>query len=117
MENQTLDLSQCAGSERLHRVSRRFLITEGCKYLADKAACYWLIDAASSHIAEIGTSDWFVLVRLVVKDSRAVLTYEDGNGNTYAKQEIEYTDFPLKEIKLYACWDGTHWVLMLPSEY
>jgi hypothetical protein len=56
-------------------------------------------------------------VRLVVKDSRAVLTYEDGNGNTYAKQEIEYTDFPLEEIKVYACWDGTHWMLMLPSEY
>lgn len=28
-----------------------------------------------------------------------------------------YTDFPLKEITLYACWDGDHWVTMLPSEY
>jgi hypothetical protein len=24
---------------------------------------------------------------------------------------------PLDQISLYACWDGRHWVIMLPSEY
>ena len=32
-------------------------------------------------------------------------------------QEIEFTDFPFPSIALYGCWDGEHWVLMLPREY
>lgn len=72
---------------------------------------------AASHLDEIGTVDWFVLVKLRVKDSRAVMIYEDGNGYEHARQEIAYTDFPLSVIQLYACWAGEHWVLMLPSEY
>jgi hypothetical protein len=45
------------------------------------------------------------------------MIYEDGNGNEHARQAIPYTDFPLSEITLYACWDQEHWVIMLPSEY
>ncbi len=32
-------------------------------------------------------------------------------------QGINYTDFPLDEIKLYVCYDGEFWCVMLPSEY
>jgi hypothetical protein len=42
---------------------------------------------------------------------------EDGSGSEHARQEIPYTDFPMYAISLYACWDGEHWVIMLPSEY
>ena len=49
--------------------------------------------------------------------SSAVLKIDDGNGYVYATQNIEYTDFPLNEIKLYCCFDGEHWVIMLTSEY
>ncbi|CAN1484479.1 hypothetical protein MCEMAEM4_00007 [Burkholderiaceae bacterium] len=35
----------------------------------------------------------------------------------YARQKIEYTDFPLSEIKLYCQFDGEYWVIMLTSEY
>ncbi len=48
---------------------------------------------------------------------KAVLTLDDGNGGIRASQQIPFTDFPLAEQVLYACWDGNHWVLMLPSEY
>ena len=41
----------------------------------------------------------------------------DGSGSEHARQEIPYTDFPMQAISLYACWDGEHWVIMLPSEY
>jgi hypothetical protein len=112
-----LDFTQFTGTQCYYRVSRQFVVTDGCKYLAENAACYWLFDTVSCHIAESKTEDWFILVRLEVADSRAVLSYEDGNGNVYARQEIEYTDFPLDQITLYACWDGERWVLMLPSEY
>ena len=71
----------------------------------------------ASYLLEIGTDDWFVLVRLVVNGSKGTLTLEDGNGGVRAQQDIGYTDFPLQKQVLYANWDGGHWVLMLPSEY
>ena len=77
-----------AGFVRFWRVARQFIITDSVKYLAETAACFWLIDAAISHLLEIGTADWFVLVRTEVSDSSAVMIYEDGNGSEYARQAI-----------------------------
>jgi len=110
-------LTQFTGTERYYRISRRHLLTDGTKYLADNAECFWMMDAVASHLMEIGTADWFVVIETTVNDARALMVYEDGNGNEYARQEIPYTDLPLAAITLYACWDGQHWVIMLPSEY
>lgn len=111
------DLAQFTGTEGYYRLNRRCLITDGAKYLADSAQAYWLLDTAASYLLELGTADWFVLVRLNVKDYRAELTLEDGNGGVRARQQIPYTDFPADQQVLYANWDGEHWVIMLPSEY
>lgn len=111
------NLAQFTGTERYYRLNRKCVYTDGTKYLANTAGAYWLLDAAASYLLEIGLDDWFVLVRLVVNDSKAVLTLEDGNGSVRAQQNIGYTDFPLGAQVLYACWDSEHWVLMLPSEY
>ena len=110
-------LSYFTGTTAYYRISSRHLLTDGTKYVAEAAGAFWLMDAAASHLDEIGTADWFVLIKLEVKDSRAVMIYEDGNGHEHARQEIAYTDFPMPGIQLYACCDGEHWVLMLPSEY
>lgn len=110
-------LSHFTGTERYYRISRRHLLTVGTKYLAEEAECFWMMDAVASHLSEIGTADWFVLVRVTVQGTRAAMVYEDGNGHEHARQEIPFTDFPLAEQTLYACWDGEHWVIMLPSEY
>jgi len=112
-----LMLSQFTGTEHYYRLNRRCLFTDGAKYLADQARAYWLLDAAASYLLEIGTADWFVLVRLTVAQRQAELYLEDGNGGIRVSQQISFTDFPLSEQVLYACWDGEHWVLMLPSEY
>ena len=113
----TSQLEQFTGTQGYYRIGRRHLLTDGAKYLADHAHCYWMMDAIASHLSEIGTADWFVLVRVQTKDTRATMVYEDGNGLEHARQDIPYTDLPLAEITLYACWDGEHWVIMLPSEY
>ena len=55
-------LAQFTGTAQYWRVARQFAITDGVKYLAETAACFWLIDAAISHLLEISTADWFVLV-------------------------------------------------------
>ncbi len=75
------------------------------------------MDAIASHLGEIGTADWFVLVRIQVTEGSAVMIYEDGNEREHARQEIPYTDFPLDSVTLYACWDQEHWIIMLPGEY
>ncbi len=119
-DTETLDattLSQFTGTAQYWRVARQFVITDGVKYLAESAACYWLIDAAISHLLEIGTADWFVLVRVDVSGSSAVMIYEDGNGSEHARQEIASTDLPLSSVRLFAVWDSERWVIMLPSEY
>ena len=110
-------LSMFTGTEKYYRISRRHLLTDGTKYVAETAGAFWMMDAVASHLCEIGTQDWFVLVRVTVTNKTVVMRYEDGNGNLHAEQAIPYTDFPMSEFVLYACWDGKHWVLMLPGEY
>ena len=110
-------LGQFTGTGRYYRISRRHLLTDGTRYLAEQAACFWLMDAIASHLSEIDTAEWFVVIKTTVKRTSAVMVYEDGNGKELARQEIPYTDFPLASITLYACWDQEHWVIMLPSEY
>ena len=110
-------LAQFTGTAQYWRVARQFAITDGVKYLAETAACFWLIDAAISHLLEIGTLAWFVLVRTEVSGSSAVMIYEDGNGLEHARQAIPYTDLQLPSVNLYAVWDSQRWVIMLPSEY
>jgi hypothetical protein len=110
-------LGQFTGTSGYYRISRRHLLTDGTRYLAEQAACFWLMDAIASHLEEIDTDEWFVVIKTTVKRSGAVMVYEDGNGQELARQEIPYTDLPLTHIDLYACWDSEHWVIMLPSEY
>ncbi|MFM7011218.1 MAG: DUF6876 family protein [Betaproteobacteria bacterium] len=110
-------LTQFTGTERYYRLNRKCLLTDGAKYLAEGAGALWLMDSAASYLLELGTDDWFVQVALKVTGSSAVLTLEDGNGGVRAQQAIPYTDFPIPHYTLYACWNGSDWVLMLPSEY
>ena len=110
-------LGQFTGTSKYYKISRRHLLTDGTRYLAEQAACFWLMDAIASHLSEIGTADWFVVIKTTVKRTSAVMVYEDGNGTELARQAIPYTDLPLAHIDLYACWDTEHWVIMLPSEY
>ncbi len=111
------DLAQFTGTTCYYRIGKQHLLTDGAHYLAEQPGCYWIMDAVASHVTEIGTADWFIVVRIEVIDHRAMMRYEDGNGRELAHQAIPYTDFPLQNLTLYAVWDTQHWVIMLPSEY
>ena len=111
------ELDQFIGTTGYHRVSRTAVLTDGARYLAERAHCYWLMDVIVSYLVELDIQDWFVLARLEVSDTKGVVSLEDGNGNVHATQEIPFTDFPLRAARLYANWNGDDWVLMLPSEY
>ena len=97
----TLTLAQFTGTERYYRISRTHLLTDGTKYLAEKGKCFWMMDAVASHLSEIGTEDWFVMVRVSITEIRTLLVYEDGNDHEHARQEIPYRNFPLDSVTLY----------------
>jgi hypothetical protein len=111
------DLSQYYGSDQLYfnPLFRAIKYTQGVQYVSRNGAG-WLIDAILSHAVhnkKVACED-FILAKLTVNlDARsAILTFDDGNGKIVARQKIEYTDFPLKEISFYL--EGK--TLMLPSE-
>lgn len=115
-----LSLLQFTGSTTLYPESLRVInYTDGIKHLADEAEAYWLVDAIASHqtkkLLQNPNLQEFQLWELKVNnDKSAILTCsEDSDCTAVISQEIEYTDFPLPEIKLYLI----HKVLMLPSEY
>ena len=111
------DLAHFTGTTCYYRISTQHLLTDGTHYLAEQGGCFWIMDAVSSHLVEIGTADWFIVVRIEVEDQSAIMRYENGNGRELARQAIPYTDLPPSDLTLYAVWDTEHWVIMLPSEY
>jgi len=123
------NLEHFCGSEQLHRNLLGIRYTDGVKYLAQNAKCYWLIDAIASHqpnVRKIQSLREFKLWFLHVGNShefikpkgknKAVLTCLEDTPTSETKhaviQQIEYTDFPLSEIKLYL----QDKILLLPSE-
>ena len=109
------ELAQFTGTEHYyaHALSR-IKYTDGVKFLAERAACYWLIDKIGlSQRKRALIGQFFQVWKLTAEGSRATLVCDDGNGNVLLTEKIPFTDFPLPEIKLWF----TDNVLILPSEY
>ncbi len=112
------NLALFTGTEQYYRLLPTFVVTDGLKYLMDEADCYWLAQLYASHVVSMdGEENPFTVLKLVRQDNGAVAKIEDGNGRVLASQTVEYTDFPLDQYSLYACWGGEFWVGMLTSEY
>lgn len=112
------DLAYFTGTEHYHRTHPNMLLTDGTKYLVDECGAYWLADVVWSYLSHV--DDRFAVVSLTVSDDSSAqfqMTDDLPANVVYASQHIEYTDFPLKEIKLYIINDGDFWVLLLQSEY
>jgi len=111
-------LSHFCGSEELFRHwLGGMLYTEGVKFLAEQAGAYWLIDAIASHQPKCRRDPMlqeFQAWTLTVKaDRSARLVCERDSGDEAFAQDIEYSDFPLPEIKLFV----ENNTLLLPSEH
>ena len=115
-------LVQATGTEHYWRVfpeNDKFLFTDGVKLMAEMCEAFWLITAVFSWQCEVKVRHeqfqvWILRFKDKERGDDVLLICEDGNNKELARQEIDYTDFPLPEgIKLYL--DGG--VLMLPSEY
>lgn len=87
-QNLQSEFSQFIGTEKLYRITSRHVLTDGAKYLAEQAKCFWLMDAIASHLTR-SYDEHFAVARLIAKDSSAVLTLDDGNDTVFASQQID----------------------------
>lgn len=110
-------LKQFTGSEQIfyNPLFPKFRYTEGVKYLAQAANCYWLLDYifSSQHLKTLQQCPFQVWKLKVTENQAAKLFVEDGNSNLVKSFNLKYTDFPLEQIDLWLVDN----ILLLPSEY
>ena len=109
-------LPDFSGTCRYNPYSLGLHLTDGVKWLAEAAQCYWLLDVVASTqlVRKVRAEELHVhKLKVDLKKQKAVFWVEDGNGNKVYTQRIGYTDFPLPEITLWQIGG----VIMLPSEY
>lgn len=122
-------LAQFTGTECYHRLASGGLLgnvalTDGVKYLADQAGCYWLVSLIVSYQPELAVhSDrrlrefqfWTLTANA---DRTAVLTcIADAGEPPVITHEITLTDFPLPTIQIWVAPEGDMKILYLPSEH
>lgn len=110
------NLAQFTGTTQWfkHPLFSKFRYTDGVRYLAINAECYWLLEFIFGHQADASIKDVPFQVWKLVKDgSKATISIEDGNDNVVKTFQLNYTSFPLEEYSLWMI-DG---VLLLKSEY
>lgn len=109
-------LAYFTGTEEWYRLSPfPFTITEGMKFLADNADCYWLLtDTAAAALSLLKKGKEAMFWTLTVNaDGSADLKGEYDSGIVLYEQHYDRTDFPLKQFKFYVM----DRVFLLPSEY
>ena len=124
------ELAHYCGTTEVYRVAaagKRMVYTEGVRAMAQLCGAYWLIGEiqyglSSRQMAEATSKDErlrdMVFFDLSVEDREGVLTARADSCEPLAyHKEVEFTDFPLDQIDLWAQFDGERWTLMLPSEY
>jgi hypothetical protein len=115
------NLAHAIGSMEYTKHFTGLIFTDGVNQLRQDADAFWLVDAIASYRRKEEFQVWELVVDLETKT--AVLTMKEDTGcPELVKQEIPYTDFPLKSIKFFnqlGSLDGVNpeMILMLTSEY
>ena len=109
-------LAQCTGTEGYHSHWSRLVFTDGVLTLAEVCQAYWLIDAIGSHQPRCRRDSMLREMQFwtlrKVGDGWELICERDTN-DIAIRQKIEYSDFPLDNIRLWVQQN----VILLPSEY
>ena len=108
------ELAQFHGTLQYYKNFTGLVYTDGIMYLAERAACHWLIDLVGSYQPQLRDVP-FQLWRIDVRDDKSALVtmVQDTGQPLKVRQEIPFTDFPMSEFELF-CIDN---VMLLKSEY
>jgi hypothetical protein len=109
------DLTAFIGTENWHRhaINRQMLLTDGVRYFAETAGCYWFLDIVATEVMRFHPMKPFLLVVLDVFEGVADIHVEDGNGARLWHRHIHFTDAPQGQWRCYLADN----VMLLPSEY
>lgn len=109
------DLSAFIGTENWHRhgINRQMLMTDGVKYFAETAGCWWFLDIVATEVMRFHQLKPFLVVVLDACDGVADIHVEDGNGARLWHRHIHFTDAPDGRWRFYLADN----VLLLPGEY
>lgn len=135
------DLRQFTGTAQYWRSGspfHPFLYTDGVQHVASHGEAYWLLDLIGSWQIEPEVKNDPMLLEMqfwtltVNENSTAIAICERDSDDVVVSQNIPYTDFPLREIRLYLAHMENYWnyavedgprsnanygILLLPSEY
>lgn len=119
------ELEQFTGTEAWYPFNlfiKRAYLTDGSRYLAEKAKAYWLMDAIASHQRSLLKRNQVEQKWIVTRQGQGVrLECQDWNGHKLKAQIVPWSNFPLDKCELLAQWtnDESGWmmVIFLPSEY
>ena len=93
------------------------LLTDGCNFIRERMNAFWIFDAILSYQCEkilIHVNFQIWELRQSKKDLSWLLTCrEDSDKKPLITQNIEFSDFPIPEIKIWVIDK----VALLPSEY
>jgi hypothetical protein len=111
-------LQSFSGSERLysHKIlNSKINFTDGVKYVVEEGHAFWILELLLSYQWQTKFSKesfqcWTLLKN---RDESWRMTCTDGRDKLLCSQHIQYSDFPLENLRLWLI-DG---VCMLPSEY
>lgn len=114
-------LSQFIGTENYYRHWTGALVyTDGVKAMAEMCGAYWLIDSIASWQPTCRRDEMLREMQFWTLKRMGAGTWdlrvERDEGNIAFSQPIEFSDFPMNEMKLWV-QAGSPMVLMLPSEY
>ena len=109
------DLSAFIGTENWHRhgINRSMLLTDGVKYFAETAGCYWFLDIVATEVMLLQAQHPFLAILLDVREGEADIHVTDGNGLRLYRRHIQFTDAPQGQWRFYLADN----VMLLPSEY
>jgi hypothetical protein len=115
-------LSNFNGSETFTKWSILFsncVLTEGALFVAEQCGAYWLMDAIASHQHNPTVrAEGFQVWKLAKDGKEWLLSCEDGNDGVVTFQKIQFSDFPLENMEIWAVENELGgFTLMLPSEY
>ena len=89
------------------------VFTDGVKALCDKFSCYWFLDVVTSYQPKLRSAEFQVWTLTKNNGSTAIVTCEDGNGQSLIQQKIPFTDFEPQEATIWM----ENGVILLPSEH
>ena len=109
------DLTAFIGTENWHRhgINRQMLLTDGVKYFAETAGCYWFLDIVATEVMRFHPMKPFLVIDLDVEDGKADISVSDGNDLGLWHRHIHFTDAPQGQWRFYLADN----VLLLPGEY